>query len=360
MLTASDSSTAGRTASVFDEGPGGASALRKFVEAMGASTLTLQGDSFTIEAQRTGVVFVIGPSETITTLDVVAVRRFISDGGTVVLATDAGILDRALLDAFDIRVAGPLGPGEYRIGGVLFSDPPARSISIDRGIRFDLGPGRVPLATADGDPIVALAREGSGSLIVVGSVTPFLNGRLGDAENGRFALALAAPALARGRAVAFDEYHHGVHPTSDIFVLLVRTWPGRALIFSAVAGFLYLLASGRPLGPPIPLDARPPRSSLDYIRGFAGLVRRSGRGEIARQRLRRDLRTSLARHLGLDPDTPFEAVVREIAASDRERAARAMAVHEALGRPLRDDVLLRTVREIGRLTGGEREVSSSA
>src|SRR2546428_7393983 len=129
--------------------------------------------------------------------------------------------------------------------------------------------------------------------------------------------------MAGGRAVAFDEYHHGAHPTSDVLVLLVRTWPGRALLFAGVAGFLSLLVSGRRLGPPIPLDPRPPRSSLDYVRGFAGLVRRSGHGEIARRRLQRDLRAGLALRLGLDPATPVEHGGAAISIADRERAARA-------------------------------------
>src|SRR5207302_5210727 len=202
-----------------------------------------------------------------------------------------------------------------------------------------------------GRTVVALAGEGTGSLIVVGSVGPFLTAELGDADNGRFALGLAASAIARGRAVAFDEYHHGVHPSTDVLVLLTRTWPGRAMLFAGIAFFVYLLATGRRLGPAIPLDARPPRSSLEYIRGFAGLVRRSGHGEIARRRLRRDLRGGLARALGLDPAMPFDRVLATLGAADRERAAEARAVDDALGRRLREDQLLRTVAQIERLVG---------
>jgi len=204
------------------------------------------------------------------------------------------------------------------------------------------------------------AREGSGSLIVVGSVAPFLTVELGEADNGRFALALAAPAIAARRAVAFDEYHHGVHPTTDVLVLLTRTWPGRALVFAGVAFFLYLVASGRRLGPAIPLDPRPPRSSLEYIRGFAGLVRRSGHGEIARRRFRRELRSALAREVGLDPETPLAQVIAEVATTDQARAARARALDAALARPLRDDALLRTGREVGLVIGTEGKTGGTA
>jgi hypothetical protein len=359
-LTADTSGGVSRSASVYDTGPGGTAALRKYLEAMGATTTTVQGDTFAADPSQVGVLLMLGPSEAFTQLDAVAVRRFVTGGGTAVLATDAGIFEGPLLDTFDVHVTGTLGPGQYPVGGVAFADPPAHAIALDRGVVLSFGPGRVPLATASGKTIVALAREGSGSLIVVGSVAPFLTAELGDADNGRFALALAAPAIASRRAVAFDEYHHGVHPTTDVLVLLTQTWPGRALMFAGVAFFLYLIASGRRLGPPIPLDPRPPRSSLEYIRGFAGLVRRSGHGEIARRRFRRELRTSLARELGLDPETPLATVVAEIATTDRERAARARALDEALARPLRDDALLRTVREIGLVIGAEGKTGGTA
>jgi hypothetical protein len=360
-LTADTSGGASRSASVYDTGPGGTAALRAYLEAMGARTTTVQGDTFAADASDIGVLFMLGPSEAITQFDAEAVRRFVAAGGTAVLATDAGLFDRPLLDAFDIHVAGALGPGRYPLGGIAFADPPARAVALDRGVTLSLGPGRMPLAATDaGTPFAALAAEGRGSLVVVGSVAPFLTVELGEADNGRLAVALAAPAIASGRAVAFDEYHHGIHPTTDVLVLLTRTWPGRALVFAVVAVFVYLVASGRRLGPPVPLDPRPPRSSLEYIRGFAGLVRRSGHGEIARRRFRRDLRSALARERGLDPETPIGDVIADIATTDRERAARARAIDDALARPLRDDALLRTVREIGRLTSRERETGGTA
>ena len=359
-LTADSSGGIGRSASVYDTGPGGTAALRKYFDAMGASTMTVQGDTFAADPSQVGVLFMIGPSEAFTQLDAVAVRQFVTGGGTAVLATDIGVFEGPLLDTFDVHVAGALGPGQYPVGGIAFANPPTHAISIDRGVALSFGAGRVPLVSASGRTIVALAREGSGSLVVVGSVAPFLTAEIGEADNGRFALALAAPAIAGRRAVAFDEYHHGVHPTTDVLVLLTRTWPGRALVFAGVAFFLYLIASGRRLGPPIPLDPRPPRSSLDYIRGFAGLVRRSGHGEIARRRFRRELRSALAKELGLDPETPVGDVIAELATTDHPRAARARALDEALARPLRDDALLRTVREIGLVIGTERKAGGTA
>lgn len=339
----------GRTGSVYDDGAGGAAALRRYLEAMGATTTTVQGDRFVPDVSAASVLFILGATEAITPTDANNVKKFVSAGGTAVVATDLGLLERPLLDAFDIRITGIASPGTHPLMSVAFADPAARSIAVDRAGSLSLGPRALALATDGRTSIAAAVREGRGTFYVVASLGPFLAAGLGQADNARVALAFAHDAIVGGGAVAFDEYHHGSHPSTDVLVLLQSTWPGRALVFASMVGFVYLVFSGRRLGPAVPLDPRPARSSLEYIRGFAGLVRRSGRGEIARRRLRRDLRGGLARALGLDPGMPFDRVLATLAASDRGRAAEARAVDDALGRPLREDQLLRTVGQIERL-----------
>ncbi len=340
-----------RTGSVYDDGAGGAAALRRYLGAMGARTTTLEGDRFAPDASTASMLFILGATEAITPADAQNVKNFVSAGGTAVVATDVGIFERPLLDAFDVRINGIASPGEHPLYGPVFADPPARALSVDRVGSLSLGPKALALASDGRTTIAAAVREGRGTFYVVASLGPFLAAGLGQADNARVALALAHDAVTSGGAVAFDEYHHGSHPSTDVLVLLQSTWPGRALVFACVAGFLYLVLSGRRLGPPVPLEVRPARSSLEYIRGFAGLVRRSGHGEIARRRLRRDLRGGLARGLGLDPAMPFDRVLATLGATDRERAAEARAVDDALGRRLREDQLLRTVAQIQRLVG---------
>ena len=345
--TTSPSASTSRSGSVYDQGPGGAAALRRYLEAMGARTTTIQGGSFAPGDAR--VIFILGVSEGVSDADVAELRAFVRSGGTVVLATELGLLERSLLDAFGMRISGIAAGGTYPLATPVFADPPARAIAFDRGVALGV-PGRADVLATDGRaPIVAAVREGEGLFVAAGSLWPFLAAGLDDADNARVVLALARPALAGGGVVAFDEYHHGVHPTSDVLVLLQETWPGRALVFAAIVTFLYLALSGRRLGPPLPLVVRPARSSLEYIRGFAGLVRRSGRGEIARRRMRSDLQRALAREIGVDPAMPFERVLGAVAASDADRAARARALDAALARPLQDDRLLRTVRDIEHL-----------
>ena len=335
-----------RTGSVYDDGPGGAAALRTYLSSLGAATTTLEGDAFAPADAR--VVILLGASELVTDADVAKIRDFVRTGGTVVVATELGLAERGLLGAYGISIAGVALPGPHDLANAAFADPPARTIVVDRGVVFAAGANADVLATDGRAPIIVSVREGSGVFIAVGSLWPFIAGGLADGDNARVVLALAKPALAAG-ALAFDEYHHGVHPSSDVTVLLERTWAGRALVFMTAVTLLYLILTGRRLGPPIPLTVRPARSSLEYVRGFAGLVRRSGRGEVARRRLRGDLRSGLARELGLDPATDFERVLGVLAARDRARAAEARAVDDALARPLREDQLLRTVRHIDQL-----------
>ena len=350
ITTAAPSSSATRTGSVSDTGPGGAAALRHYLDAMGAATRVLQGDTF--EPGDAAVLLLIGGGELVTDADAAKIRSFVRAGGTAIVATDTGILERSVFALFGLRIAGIARPGRLEVAASAFLDPPARQMQIDRGVALGVPASADVLATDGQAPVVAAVYEGRGLFIAAGSIWPFVGGGLAQADNARAILSLVKPALgASGGGVAFDEYHHGAHASSDVLVLVQETWPGRALVFAAVLTFLYLVLSGRRLGPPVPLEVRPGRSSLEYVRGFAGLVRRSGRGEIARRRLRADLQHGLARGLGLDPATPFERVLATIGAHDRTRAAEARAVDDALARPLRDAELLRTVAQIEKLLG---------
>ena len=346
--TTGPATTTARTGSVNDDGAGGATAVRRYLEAMGATTSVIQGDAFDTAGAK--VIFLLGASELVTDADTAKIQAFVRGGGTVIVATDLGLLERSVLNAFNVRVSGLARPGTLTVTGGAFVDPPASQMQIDRGVALAASADADVLATDGQAPVIVSVSQGSGLFIVVGSLWPFLGAGIGQAQNGRAILTLARAALSNG-VVAFDEYHHGAHPSADVLVLVQQTWPGRALVFIAVLTLLYLVLTGRRLGPPLPLEVRPARSSIEYIRGFAGLVRRSGHGEIARRRLRADLQHGLARGLGLDPATPFDRILATIGAQDRTRAAEARAVDDALAHPLREEHLLRTVAKIEELIG---------
>jgi hypothetical protein len=347
---AGGSSGFGRSASIYDESPGGASVLRRYLEAVGVTVVPVQGDRFAPSGAGITTLFLLGPSDLIEAADVQLLHDFVRTGGTLVIATDIGLNERRLLDDFGLSPrGGALRGGDIAVRSMAFAVPPVRTLTLDYGVALKPGVDATPLVVDGGGPVVALASEGRGRVFAVGSLAPFVNAGIGLADNGRFALALAGGA---GR-IGFDEYHHGARPAPDFTALLGQTWLGRGLLAAFALGFVYVALTGRRLGPPLPLDPRPPRSSLEYIRGFAGLARRSGHGEIARRRLRDDLRRELARQAGLDPRSDFDRVANAIAAQSPTRAAEARRLHAALAGRLRDDALVRAANEVARLIRAE-------
>ena len=346
IMTAGTSDETGisRSASSYDEGPGGTSVLRRYLEANGVRTTTLQSDRFVIpDGVRT--VLLLGATTEITGADVATLRAHVRAGGALVVASDLALSERGLLEAFGVRRGGaPVRPGQHEVASIALAAPPVRRIVVDVGIALDPGPAGIALVSDRAGAIVAQIREGLGTVFVVGTLAPFLNGTIGSADNGRLALALAGSLS--GGAVAFDEYHHGLRASPDALAVLTGSWPGRALLLAGLLGFTYLALTGRRLGPPVPLDPRPPRSSLEFVRSFGGLVRRSGRREIPQRRIREDLRTGLARQCGLDPATPADRVFEVLARREPARASRARALDDALAGRTRDDQLLRIVAEV--------------
>src|SRR5256885_779218 len=264
----------GLTASIYAEGSGGAATLRRLIDALGVRPVSLEGDRFQPRLADENVLFMLRPSELVTVQDVAALRQYVDQGGTVVVAHDFELLIEPLLDGFDVHFGSAATTQSFRLSGALFGTPPAHEIESLAGRELRLGTGWDPIGTDGQAPTVAMRTAGQGTVIVVGTATPFLTGSIANADNAHFAVALAAAAFTANGVVAFDEYHHGVHPAADILAVVERTWPGRAMLFGGLVIFADLALTGRRLGPPMPLDPRPPRSSLEYVRGVAGLVRR--------------------------------------------------------------------------------------
>ena len=347
IFVGTNAQSEGRSGSALDGTNGGTSELRALVEGLGASTVIVQGERFAPRETGVSVLFMLGASEFVRDEDAVALRTFLQAGGTLVVATDLGLAESSVLRAYGAGLGEGMGPGRYDARSAVAATTGAGQITIDRGRAMTLTDRWTPVMRSDaGSVIAAMTREGQGTLFVVGSLAPFINQYLPQSNNGRFALALAANGFGPGRSIGFDEYHHGAHPSPELLALLERTWFGRAMLAGGALVFLYLWWSGRRFGPPLPADPRPPRSSLEYVRGFAGLLRRSGRDEIARDRLRRDLRVGLAARYGLDRETPFERILATVEADDPLVAAEARATDRALQNRLREAELLRTVAQV--------------
>jgi uncharacterized protein DUF4350 len=346
IFVGSNAQSQGRSGSALDVTNGGTARLRALLEELGARTVIVQGERFLPRETGVNVLFMLGATEFVSDEDAVAAKTFLQGGGTLIVATDLGLAESAVLRGYGVSLGEGIGAGRYDASSVIAATASAAQISVDRGRILTLSDRWSPVMRSEGRTLAAMTREGPGTLIVVGSLAPFVNEYLSAADNGRFALSLAAAGFGTDRSIGFDEYHHGAHPSPELMAVLERTWFGRAMLLAGALIFVYLWWSGRRFGPPLPADPRPPRSSLEYIRGFAGLLRRSGRDEIARERLRRDLRVGLAARYGLDPATPLDRILATADADDPVVASEARATDAALTGRLRENELLRTVARI--------------
>ena len=90
-----------------------------------------------------------------------------------------------------------------------------------------------------------------GSLVVLATPEPLLNEALRDELTARF---VYRELLSGATTVAFDEVHHSFTPPGTgvpltVNQLLFSTAAGRAVVYTAGLVFVYLLLTGRRLGP---------------------------------------------------------------------------------------------------------------
>ncbi|HEX9270315.1 MAG TPA: DUF4350 domain-containing protein, partial [Candidatus Limnocylindria bacterium] len=244
----------GRSGSTYDQSTGGASLFREYLEAAGLRVTSIEGDRFAPNAAGVSVLFLLGPTEPIDAADRAQLHDYVRFGGVLVIATDLGFGERQLLEEFGLAAAQrTLHSGTVPVRSIAFADPPVRSLSIDLGTTLAPDVDATPLVLDDGNPFVAVTREGRGTVYAVGSLAPFVNSGIALADNAHFGLVLAAAGTGH---VGFDEYHHGAHPSPDFIALLERTWLGRALLAAGALLFVYIVLTGRRIGPPLPLDPR--------------------------------------------------------------------------------------------------------
>jgi len=332
-----------------DAGPGGALALRRWLSALGFETRSLQSARFTVPTD-VDLVFALGPLELWQPQEAQSLYRWIEAGGVAVVASDRSLFDEELFKAFGValvdRPSGPLG-GEI---SPALDAPAFRDLSTGtaRALRID-----APAAVLIGDGARAILAErhiGSGRVYLSSAPDMLANKNIGTAQNDRLILNLLV-GIRPGAVVAFDEFHHGAHVEPDLFGLFTDTPPGQAFLFVGFATFLYIALRGRRFGAPLPLQERPERSSLDYVRSFAGLLRRAGARELAGDRLARAYRRRLARVAGVRVTADDREVIAALARSDSRRAASARELLTRLEHPVSDNDLLAAVDRADKVVG---------
>ena len=291
----------GPDGSSFVTTPLGTAALVELLEATGSEVLQHRSpitDAVLEDIDAIVAAGVAGGSYAGSELD--AVRFFVENGGTVVLA---GRPNTALVSSLIAEVPAWLPvtifSGRRTIGGAV--------VASGRFGSFAPGPG-VPLVV-DGDRDLAIAYPvGAGRLVMVADTATVANTQLGDASNAGFALAIIG-----GGRVMFDEFRHGFteQGRTGLAAAAPDAWRHAALL-SSIALVVALAVYGRRFGPAEPdgRDFVPGRDQL--IVSVASTLRRTGHPVEATAAVRSEVLSAIRRRALLSPEAD-EGEVREAA-----------------------------------------------
>ncbi len=346
----------GSTRSSSDQGAYG---LFVWLREIGYDARRLEFRAWTIPDEA-AALFIIAPrAEAITTEQAVETLRWVRNGGILVLvAPDPPSLLRpnALLDEIGATVAVPADASPAEHAGVsqpLLVDPPVTGVPVRTAaaLRLDRDDYAPILMTQHG-PALAGIQEGRGYVYLTTATYPFTNG--GIREPGSAALILnLLRGVPQGALVLFDEYHHGYNrPPSLRSTAFEQGWAWPVLYLLLVLGG-YLALSGRRFGRAVPLrEDVQQRSSAEYVRSLASLLRRAGQRAHIAGHFRADLKRRLARPYGFAPPDDDDTFVRELqrfGGVTGDQATQVRDLLHALAHDPDDEQLVRLVRQIDAL-----------
>ena len=293
----------------------GTSALRAYAEALGYRTSALEGE-FQLTGSP-GLLFVFSPlpQSGYSAAQAGQLRDWVSAGGVLVYASEAGDpqLDQALaLRRRPQTVSAAAAAPAPVLGGL------GQVHGADQAQPFRGQATQVPiLRHATGDVLGVTMAVGRGRVVALADPLVLCNGYLSRPDNGRLAadlLAMAPP----GGAVLFDEYHHGAQSGGSSPTAWLSTAWGVALVWAVVILVVGLAIRGRAFGPRLPLQRGGARSSAEYATAVGGLLRRAGARAVTLDTLDAATRRQCAERLGLsgEPRAPvFMTVLQRRAPS---------------------------------------------
>lgn len=212
-------------------------------------------------------------------------------------------------------------------------------------------------------------KYGSGSIVLLSD--PYIVSNSGIKLNDNLQLALNI-LTAREGLIAFDEYHQGRGPIQNSFAGYFAGTP--VLLIAGQVGLIVLLVlwtRGKRFGRPLPLRQVDRRSSLEFVASMAELQQRARAFDLAIENIYSRMRRVLARHAGVDYNSPRSEIASRIASRgtiDANRLETLMRECEEVinGRPCtwRESIdLVRRLREVERDLGlrmRQREMRQAA
>jgi len=336
----------------FSSDSNGVLALYRWLERMYSGRIDRLAYRPFVLTDADGLLFVLGPSERYEPSHVETVTNWVQNGGVLVIADNRPTPRSAvapLLAVFDLELKRSTCISSATAIHPALGSPALKNFSLETCVAIaSTAPQSVlaPLAIAEGQPIVVGQRFGNGYVIVVASLYPFTNTGLRDPASAAFLLNLLHW-LPADKRIVFDEFHHGFVPNADLRSLLLNHPLGWAVLYSVTVVGLYLLASSRRFGRPLPLRSEVARrSSTEYIDSMATMFHKTRQVAYAAEHYRYMLRRRLGQPYGIAQTLDDEAFVTQLAAIrpiDQQKLRRIFA---ELRRPdLSEAELLRLVAE---------------
>jgi hypothetical protein len=250
--------------------------------------------------------------------DMLALRRWVESGGTLLVAEDG----RQFAEQLGVRVETFERPGNLEID-LLGDKRTVSGGSID--VVLTDQPDSVWPPT--GEPLASIFRKGKGSVWIVHRPGFVLNEHLREADNA-IVLCRLADATAGGERIHFDEFFHGLRERPGVAELLLKP---PALWVTLQALIVLGLVLWRALPPFGAVRGLPPvrrRSKEEYLDAMANLLAMKGAYREAHAAVRDALTRDLTTTLGIPPATAPEVVAAEAARRrpgiDPDRLAQAL------------------------------------
>ncbi|HZQ06191.1 MAG TPA: DUF4350 domain-containing protein [Anaerolineae bacterium] len=289
----------------------GVLALYEWLNRLGYHAERIENEAFQIR-DGTRFLFILQPTENIERDEAQYILDWVQRGNTLILADQSFFITDGLMSALDVRTQS-LESGSSQITvtqplvdatlGELQSET-FQALNLNRN-------DYVVYAAVQGKPVLARIPLGQGVVWVTSVGNLWTNENLNNENNAKVARALFAN-LPVGSTVAFDEYHHGAKPESELSLLnaIYNTPWGWGVIFVVIVAFGYLVINGQRFGRVVPVPrtlAR--RTPSEYVVSMANLFRRANKRGMVLNHYRQSLKRRLGRPFHLNPELSDERYI---------------------------------------------------
>lgn len=268
---AAEGGVSGPAGSSFVTTPSGLAALEGSLARLGFETRQLRRplDEAPLPADGTLVISDVAAAD-YPSAELNAIDRFMRSGGRLVVAGQAGFIERLFAEPPTWSTAGR---SEAATSEPLRTD---HTVPLSSFGSLDITGSDEPLlVSADGTVIAASRPVGDGRFVWVADSHPLHNQGLVSPDAAVAMVDMLDPV----GPVIFDELRHGYTEGGGIWAVI----PPRirlALVLVGVAALVALLGYGRRFGPPYDTERRLPPGREAFLESVAGILSRSGdRGE---------------------------------------------------------------------------------